>query len=130
MGKYDRYIFAWRERLRQEDDALRAAEAEARRSAQVCAERLVTAFSAERVYLTGSLIRQGRFHSGSDIDLAVVGLRADRYMRALSEIAGLANREVELIPLEDATPEMRDYVLKEGVILYERSEISAVEVGH
>lgn len=128
MGKYDRYISAWRERLQQEAQVLKVAAADARRSAEVCAEHLGAAFGVERVYLTGSLIRHGRFHGSSDIDLAVVGLKADRYMRALSEIADLAGREVDLVPLEDATPEMRDHVMKEGVILYERSKVSAAQI--
>ena len=124
MQKYGTYIAAWRERLRREAEATRAAEADARRSARTCAAHLGRAFGVRRVYLVGSLAH-GRFHDRSDIDLAVEGLEPRYYVRALAEIADLAGREVDLIVLEDAAQAMIDGVLKRGVVLYERSEVPA-----
>ena len=125
MQKYDTYISAWRKRLRREAEAIQAAEADARRSARTCAAHLGRAFGVGRVYLVGSLVHPGRFHDRSDIDLAVEGLEPRHYVRALSEVADLAGREVDLIAMEDAAQAMVDDVLKEGVVLYERPEVPA-----
>jgi uncharacterized protein len=110
-------IRAWRARLKRSQDDLGEHEAEARAQARSCAERLVQRFGVRQVFLIGSLARQGSFHEGSDIDLVVAGLVPEQYWAALDEIAALAHRNVELIRLEDAGPEMAAHVAAEGVLL-------------
>jgi predicted nucleotidyltransferase len=110
-------IRAWRARLQREQDELKKLETEARAQARSCAERLVARFGVRQVYLIGSLARQGSFHEGSDIDLAVAGLAPEQYWAALDQVAALADREVELIRLEDAGPEMAAHVAAEGILL-------------
>lgn len=112
-------ISAWRARLKRSQDDLKKRESEARDQARSCAERLVEHFGVRQVFLIGSLTRQGSFHEGSDIDLAVAGLTPERYWAALDEMAALADRDVELIRLEDANPEMAAHVAAEGVLLYQ-----------
>jgi len=72
-----------------------------------------------KVYLFGSLRDPNTFHEKSDIDLVVEGLPPHLYFKALAELwrqlpPGI---ELDLIPFEDADPELRELVLKEGVSL-------------
>lgn len=80
----------------------------AREAAETCARVLKEQFGALAVYVFGSLAGQGPWHSQSDIDLAVEGLPADRYMAALSTLWPLLPEglELDLITMEDAPPEL------------------------
>jgi len=129
-GRYQIYIRAWRERFRQEREDLAAAQVQAGERARACAERLVEKFGAERVCLIGSLARGEGFHLGSDIDLAVAGLAPERYLPALVEIRELAGREVDLITLEEAAPDMVAHVSAEGILLHGRTEVPAPQSRH
>ena len=51
------------------------------------------------------------------LEQARVGLAPERYWAALDQVAALADRNVELIRLEDATQEMTAHVAAEGVLL-------------
>ncbi|GBC97154.1 hypothetical protein HRbin16_02974 [bacterium HR16] len=64
------------------------------------------------VYLTGSLLREGRFHPFSDIDVAVEGLEED-YLRTLTELEGVVQRQVDLIELEKCS--FRQQILERGL---------------
>lgn len=63
-------------------------------------------------------------HRRSDIDLALEGLPPEKYMRALTEIWELLppGFELDLVPLEDAFPEMIERVQSQGEVLYEVKE--------
>lgn len=66
----------------------------------------------EKVYLTGSLLREDGFYSFSDIDLAVEGLRED-YFRLLVALEDLMGRWVDVIELEKCR--FRDHIERQGV---------------
>ena len=122
----DSYIAAWRERLRRETAELDKALAEAHARAKECAALLAGRFGAYEVYLIGSVAGTGRFHEGSDIDLCVSGLDSRRYLQALSEAAEVAGRDVDLILLEEAPPELvHRRTKREGVLLHGRPEVPA-----
>ena len=71
------------------------------------------AAGAREVYLFGS-VAQGKLREGSDIDLAVVGLPARVFFRAMAEAhAALGSRNLDLVDLEDDTPFTR-YLREEG----------------
>lgn len=80
-----------------------------------CARLLKERFGVQRVIPFGSLVGQGPWHAHSDIDVAVEGLRADQYMPALAACWDLLPPDVELdlVPLEDAPPELRAKILGE-----------------
>jgi predicted nucleotidyltransferase len=82
---------------------------EARRLADRCAELLREQFGARRVVLFGSTAGDAPWHSRSDLDLAVEGLRPEDYLRALNACYALLppGLELDLIPLESAWPEIR-----------------------
>lgn len=89
--------------------AQRAARADARRIAL----RLMEA-GATRVMLFGSLARGDGFTPLSDIDLAVEGIAWSDYWRVFSEVSKLTSFGVDLVVLEDASPEFRHRIYLEG----------------
>ncbi len=53
----------------------------------------------KRVYIVGSLLREGKFYDFSDIDIAVEGLKED-YFRTCAEIEDMVDRNIDLIEIE------------------------------
>lgn len=127
MDAHRPYVDAWRERFRQERQALARAETDALSRARACATCLGERFGARRVYLFGSLTRGSGLRAESDIDLAVSGLAPDRYFEALDALVGLAGREVHLVDLEVAPPAMAAHIAREGVLLHGRAEVPAAQ---
>lgn len=77
-------------------------------------------YSAKKIVLIGSCLKEDHFHLRSDIDLCVEGLPNSLYFQALGELLIEAGEfSVDLIPIEDATERMMKYIKKEGEILYE-----------
>lgn len=116
------YIRAWRERFRQAGLARQARAAEARAALPRLARHLAERYHARRVWVFGSLV-EGGFDEGSDIDLAVEGLTPpDALFRAGAELEDLARPfRVDLVPLEDAWPEVREKILRLGELLHDSS---------
>jgi predicted nucleotidyltransferase len=83
-------------------DRRRQAESAARECERVLREN----FGAQEVYLFGSLAGHAPWHSRSDIDLAVEGLKQGSYLTALSELYRLlpAGMDLDLIEIEKAPP--------------------------
>jgi predicted nucleotidyltransferase len=82
---------------------------EARDLANRCAALLRERFGVRRVILFGSAAGDAPWHSHSDLDVAVEGLRPEDHLRALNACyellpPGLA---IDLVPLESAWPELR-----------------------
>jgi predicted nucleotidyltransferase len=84
-------------------------------AAEACIRLLKERFGARRVILFGSIAGQGPWHGRSDIDLAVEGLAPEEFFPAYSACCDLLPRglELDLVPLEDAYPEMRARILGE-----------------
>lgn len=61
---------------------------------------------ATEVYLFGSFA-EGRARADSDLDLAVLGLPADRFYAALARASDAAGIMVDVVCLEDDTPFIR-----------------------
>jgi predicted nucleotidyltransferase len=90
--------------------------------AQTCTNILIKKFGAKKVILFGSLAGQTPWHDRSDIDLAVEGLPEGTFFRAYSVCRDLLPQgiELDLVPLEDAYPEMRARILQ-GTIMNQNS---------
>jgi uncharacterized protein len=116
-GGYESYIQGWRRRWAEEREEDERLAERARALLPVLAKHL-KAYGAKRVFLFGSLA-EGRFHRGSDIDLAAEGLPPGAVIyRAASELDELAAPfEVQLVPLEDADESLRRKVLERGVLV-------------
>jgi predicted nucleotidyltransferase len=65
------------------------------------------------VYLTGSILVEGKFLSRSDIDVAVEGLPEEEYLLTLAELGYLLQRDVDVIELEKCC--FRDHILQKGL---------------
>jgi predicted nucleotidyltransferase len=109
------YVEAWRRRWAdaEREDARLAAEALA--LVPRLSRHRNQRYGARRVFLFGSLA-EGFFRSGSDIDLAVEALPKDAsFFRAAADLDDLAKPfRVDLVPLEDAYPEVRERILTRG----------------
>ena len=57
----------------------------------------------QELYITGSLIVPGKFTNRSDIDIAVSGLQAEFYFKAISILEENLMRKVEIIELENCS---------------------------
>lgn len=83
-------------------------------------ELLVKKYHVKRIVLLGSLVDKDRFGIHSDIDLCVEGIPEGRYFEAAGELLVAADVfDVDLIPFENTTPDMRERV-KRGKALYEK----------
>ena len=118
--EYKTYTEAWRRRRRSEREALALLHQQLLQAAQKCASLLAEKYAVRAVYLFGSVAWPERFHADSDLDLAVEGLPDEKYTRALTELWRLlpAGRELNLVPLEAAFPELAERVRREGLVLY------------
>jgi len=116
-----RYRKAWQRRWQEADKKREERIYLARQASEACARLLAERYGARRVYLFGSLVGSRSIHDRSDIDLAVEGLGPGRaYWRALAQLwASLPpGIELDLVPLEDADPELVERILTEGELLY------------
>ena len=86
----------------------------ARKAAQILKER----YDADRVRVFGSLVHEGRFHAGSDIDLAVEGLKPVEYWKALTSVMFLDDQlSIEMVDQVTCRPEIWSVVEREGIDL-------------
>lgn len=76
---------------------------------------LIEEFGARRVIPFGSVTGGSPWHPRSDLDIAVEGLPPERFFEALAAVQDLVSSQiqVDLVPLEDATPELRARILGE-----------------
>jgi predicted nucleotidyltransferase len=84
-------------------------------AAEQCIALLKEKFGATRVILFGSLVGPGVWHEQSDIDLAVEGLAPQDFFKAYGDCLDLlpSGMNLDLVPLENAYPEMRARILGE-----------------
>ena len=80
------------------------------------ADCLAQEFGVRRVVLFGSVAR-GTAREESDIDLAVEGLAPGHLFRTMARAAEVAGRPVDLVPLEDARPEVLAILAVEGQVI-------------
>ncbi len=64
-------------------------------------ETLAEQYTWETLYVFGSLIKEGGFNTGSDIDIALEGLNKFDYYAFVGDISSLMNRTVDVINLEE-----------------------------
>ena len=85
-------------------------------AAEACTKLLKERFGVRRIIPFGSLIGQGPWHARSDADLAVEGLQPEDYIPALTACWELFPPDVELdlVPLEQAAPELKARILGES----------------
>jgi len=86
--------------------------------ARTIARLLREEFGATRVVAFGSLAHHDWFNTWSDIDLAVWGIPAHRFYRAVAAATGLSSDfEVDLVDPENCWPAVRKAIEREGIDL-------------
>ncbi len=103
-----------------ESEANQASEwlATAWSTARNVAQMLRQEYGATRVVVFGSLAHRAWFSSRSDIDLAVWGIPANRYYRAVAAATGFSRDfEIDLIDPSDCRPMLRQAIEGEGIDL-------------
>ena len=82
------------------------------------ADLLKSRFGVRRVILFGSLARTEPFYAKSDVDLAVEGLNGDDYWEAWRMVEEIiADRPVDLVDVETATPSVLKAIQRYGIDL-------------
>ncbi len=94
---------------------------EAQRLSQLLAEK----FEVEAVYLFGSLVWSEIHAPETDIDLAVSGLPAEQYLEAVSFLERESKFPIDLVELSKVSDHLRQRILTEGKLLYERESVAA-----
>jgi len=114
------YVRAWRERFETAEKAREGRAAAARATLPVLVRHLVEAYGVRRVWVFGSLV-EGGFHEYSDIDVAAEGLPPGAALfRAAAELDDLARPfRVDLVPIEEARPAVRERILTRGELIHE-----------
>lgn len=109
----EEYVERWRRRQATERERNRRLAQQARLDAERIAAMLREQFGATRIILFGSLVTD-RFTANSDIDLAVDGLAPADYFSALAEASKLTDFPVDLKPLGELFPHVRNRALATG----------------
>ena len=113
-----KHLDYWRRRQAQQQAQSQQMARQARAAVEEIVRVLISEFGAQQIILFGSLVRGG-FAPGSDIDLAVAGIRKRDYFAALAAANRLTPLWVDLKPLEDLDPHFRQRVLETGECIYE-----------
>lgn len=83
--------------------------------ARKIAERLRTQFGAQQVFVFGSLRHTGPFDTKSDIDIAVRGIPAAQFYRAVADCMAMSQSfSVDLVDLDTCPESLRQTILREG----------------
>ncbi|MFZ5633361.1 MAG: nucleotidyltransferase family protein [Bacillota bacterium] len=116
--RLESYRAGWRKYRQQKEQFLADRRRQAMEKAWLAAGHLKRQYGC-KTYLFGSLAREGGFMEHSGIDLAVSAPPGRvNFWQLYSEVMNiLAPFEFDLVELERIDPEVRDYILREGVEL-------------
>jgi len=115
---YAPYIQKLRERKAQEKALAENKRQHALNVAREIAAVLKRNFSAQRVILFGSVLSSERFHSRSDIDIAVAGIPSKKFFAAYGHVLDIAKQfNLDLIDLNACRPTLSATIEAEGIEL-------------
>jgi len=80
---------------------------------------VLSKYGANKIYLFGSHAT-GEAREGSDIDLAVDGIKGEVFFKAFGEILLRISSDVDLIDLSDAKRTLQNRIEREGRVIYEK----------
>lgn len=73
-------------------------------------------YGAEKVFLFGSCLE--KVQSAQDIDIAVKGVKPEKFFEMYGKILGVAASEIDLIPLEEVRVHLAKRILESGRLIY------------
>ena len=112
----DKYKKAWDNRRRLEEERLRLRRIRLMEKVKECAIA-IKRIGGKRVVLFGSLAT-GRFHRGSDVDIAVEGLSSKTYFKAIGLIEDiLGDIPFDIVDMEETLPTVRQKIEREGILV-------------
>jgi predicted nucleotidyltransferase len=120
MPSYQSYKRSWKKRNQEEAEHNRHRSDQAHKDGCKIAEYLGKKYRVSRVFLFGSVTKDGAFNGNSDLDIAVVGLDKSDFYKALADISQLTEFNIDLKPLEDCSEIFRQRVEEQGEVVYER----------
>ncbi|MBX3011134.1 MAG: hypothetical protein KF832_06480 [Caldilineaceae bacterium] len=92
--------------------------ARAKLVAQQAATFLQTHYSVAQVAVFGSVVHPARFHTRSDIDLAVWGMNEHDYYRAVGELQAISSEfAIDLVRVEDVSLPLQQTIIQESMPL-------------
>jgi len=75
-------------------------------------------YGAQNVWLFGSCLED--IESARDIDIAVAGIKPEKFFELYGKISGAIEAELDLFPLEDVREHFAKRILETGRLLYEK----------
>lgn len=76
-------------------------------------------FNVEKIVLFGSITDKERFSEHSDIDIGVIGVKAEDFFKMYSRLSDRIDWAIDLIDL-DENPKFKTMILAKGEIIYDR----------
>jgi predicted nucleotidyltransferase len=73
-------------------------------------------FGVEKILLFGSCLED--IESAQDIDIAVKGVKPEKFFEMYGKILGVIDSEIDLIPLEDAREHFSKRIFEKGKVIY------------
>jgi predicted nucleotidyltransferase len=78
--------------------------------------RISKEFNAEKVYLFGSCLEE--VESAQDIDIAVKGVKPERFFEMYGKILSAVASEIDLVPMENIRNHFAKRILERGRLIY------------
>lgn len=114
LKKY-RPLEAIRRRRRKDGMEVAKRRRKARLVARKAATLLKDEYGAKKVYVFGSLARYRGFSLWSDVDIAVSGIRPERFFEAVGAVIGLSSEfKIDLVDLESCPAAMQRSIKATG----------------
>ena len=113
-----KYKEAWEARERERYSHAEKLRKKALREAERAVGILASEYGIKKAIVFGSVLEQGEFLEGSDIDIAVEGLNAGQFFEAYGRLMMELNFHIDLKPFESLKGLIRERV-KKGKVLYE-----------
>lgn len=80
--------------------------------------RISREYDAEEVFLFGSCLEE--LESANDIDIAVKGVKPEKFFEMYGKILGAAENEIDLVPIENIREHLAGRILADGKLIYGR----------
>jgi predicted nucleotidyltransferase len=84
---------------------------------------IILKYNPKKIYQWGSLLNREHFSEISDIDIALEGVTsAEQLFEIYGAIMSMSDFSIDLIQIEKIEPEFAELIIKNGSVVYERSE--------